>query len=149
MKILFLDIDGVLNSEEWAFKKYDEGVHNALQSEFDVQAVERLNTIIEKSGAKVVISSSWRLIYSLEHINSMLTKFGFKGEIVGRTPSPKANRGRGYDIKRWLTENSKVTTFAILDDDNDMDGVRDRFVQTSWTKGLQDEHIPKVLALLT
>lgn len=148
MKVLFLDIDGVLNSEEWALKKYQEGITGALQSEFDVEAVRHLNSIIEKSQAKVVISSSWRLIHELEYIVEMLRKFGFKGDVIGKTPRSKMSGWRGNDIRRWLNEHPEVHRFAILDDDSDMRGVEDHFVQTSWMKGLQEEHVPKVLALL-
>lgn len=145
MKVLFLDIDGVLNSEDWALAKYKAGVTGALQKEFDTDAVKRLNTIVEKTGAKIVISSSWRIAHSLEYIFNMMKKFGFVGEVIDRTPSVRGFKyARGFQIQEWLDEHPEVTHFAILDDDSDMEHLKPKLVQTSWSKGLLDEHIEKV-----
>ena len=68
-KYLFLDIDGVLNHDEWFesenYKKHQE---NWKKSMFDPACVERVNTILDKTGARLVISSSWRSMTDLEEI---------------------------------------------------------------------------------
>ena len=77
MKIIFLDIDGVLNSETWArlmkfgctpkvnqFKfKNDKGKEYAKLARLDPSSVNLLNDLCKMTKAKVVISSTWRLLY--------------------------------------------------------------------------------------
>lgn len=64
MKIIFLDIDGVLNHEDFYRerfeKRYDDGAIEHPYSEIDPKTVQRLNKIIEETGANIVISSTWR-----------------------------------------------------------------------------------------
>jgi len=149
MKIIFLDIDGVLNCAEWAQKEYDKGNIHALQENFDTAAIVHLNTIIEQSGAKVVISSSWRLMYSLAHIETLLIKHGFKGVILGITPPRQSlTSRRGNEIQAWLASVPQVTKFVILDDDSDMLHLLPFLVQTNWETGLQEYHIDRALNLL-
>ena len=68
-KYLFLDIDGVLNHDEWfeseQYKKHQE---NWQKSMFDPVCVERVNKILEATGARLVVSSSWRSMTDLEEI---------------------------------------------------------------------------------
>ena len=55
-KVIFLDIDGVLNTKYWhAQKEKDQYGYT-----FDATAVANLAKIIEKTGADIVISSSWK-----------------------------------------------------------------------------------------
>lgn len=60
IKILFLDIDGVLNTKYW----YSQMDRNAPKDQygygFDPTSVANLAQIIEKTGAEIVISSSWK-----------------------------------------------------------------------------------------
>ena len=61
MKVIFLDIDGVLNSE--TFSKDNHKVYLAtgeIKPDVDEKAVQRLVTIIKETNAKIVLSSSWR-----------------------------------------------------------------------------------------
>ena len=63
-KIVFLDIDGVLNSELHYVEKSQQQLADEIGyplSEISRSAVSLLNQIVEKTGAKVVISSTWRL----------------------------------------------------------------------------------------
>mgnify|MGYP001563591591 CR=1 FL=1 len=64
-QILFLDIDGVLNSTTCAqrFKTFDT---------FGPENVAALNRILELTGADIVISSTWRYRYPKEHLQSIL-----------------------------------------------------------------------------
>ena len=68
-KYLFLDIDGVLNHDEWFesenYKKHQE---NWKKSMFDPECVARVNKILEATGAKLVVSSSWRSMSDLKEI---------------------------------------------------------------------------------
>jgi hypothetical protein len=131
MKIIFLDIDGVLNHElfykERFEKRYEEGAISYPYSEIDPTCVENLNTLIEETGAKVVISSTWRHS-GLEYCKDVLEFHGFKGEIIGITPSSKCCMcKRGNEIHQWLNDNRELigpyyqfNEYVILDDDSDM-----------------------------
>lgn len=131
MKIIFLDIDGVLNHEafykERFDKRYEEGAISYPHSEIDPKSVENLNKLIEETGAKVVISSTWRHS-GLEYCKEVLEFHGFKGEIIDITPSSKCGMcKRGNEINKWIEDNTalvgpryKFTEYVILDDDSDM-----------------------------
>lgn len=138
--VIFLDIDGVLNT----FLKVVE-----LSLPLERSSVAVLNQLIEKSGAKVVISSSWRLYYDLEKIGEILDRFGFVGEIIGKTPVLKGSE-RGEEIKTWLQVHGENTRgFVILDDHADMSDIRDKLVRTNPNEGLQRRHGLKALEILT
>ena len=60
-KIVFLDIDGVLNSEEWANKCFNKLVSDDIcNSDIDPDAVNRLIKFLDDTNVKIVLSSSWR-----------------------------------------------------------------------------------------
>lgn len=131
MKIIFLDIDGVLNHEKFykeSFeKRYEEGAMSHPHSEIDPNSVKNLNQIIKDTGAKVVISSTWRHS-GLKYCEDALKFHGFEGEIIDITPSLNGNDYvRGNEILKWIRANHKLvgdyynfTEYVILDDDSDM-----------------------------
>lgn len=132
MKIIFLDIDGVLNHEafykERFEKRYEEGAMAYPYSEIDPKSVEFLNDLVEKTGAKIVISSTWRHS-GLEYCKDALVFHGFKGEIIDITPNSRCGMClRGNEILDWIKKNEELigepyynfTEYVILDDDSDM-----------------------------
>ena len=137
--VIFLDIDGVLN----ILQNVQE-----LSLPLERQSVTVLNDLIRESGAKVVISSSWRLYYSLDKIRDILEDYGFSGDIIGKTPVMKGSQ-RGEEIKTWLQiHGEEVQNFVILDDHSDMSDIQDYLVQTMSNEGLQKRHGVKALQLL-
>jgi hypothetical protein len=143
MKIVFLDFDGVLNSRLFfARRRETTGADDAL----DVAAVERVNRILARTGAKVVISSTWRVTDGMDRVREVLSKHGFVGEIVGATPTRGGTRGA--EIKAWLDDNPRPTGYVVLDDATDVDPVRKRHVQTRMEDGLLDEHVDLACAML-
>lgn len=141
MKIIFLDIDGVLNhhqffKERFEAKKRDKLDGNLVKKskidreaeEIDPQSVENLNELIEKTGAKIVISSTWRLGTDIETLQAILEKRGFVGEVIDKTPVGCECCQRGNEIHKWLKSNeyligehySDYNSYLILDDDSDM-----------------------------
>jgi hypothetical protein len=145
MKILFLDIDGVLNSR--TTKPGDDGdpfgIHPGLR--------DRLLRVIEATGAKIVISSSWR---STDRGLGLIRAAGI--EYIGTTPHCCTGI-RGAEIYDWMSKNipweeRKNGTFryAILDDDsNILLRQKDHFFQTSIENGgLTDEIAARVIAHL-
>lgn len=136
-KIIFLDIDGVLNHAGCTESIY----------EHDPLCVAQLNRITDVTGAKIVISSTWRLGKKSEWIKERL---GITGLVIGITPylCKKNEKGwedhleRGKEIQAWLDQYNqdlkqecKVTEFVIIDDDRDMCELIDRLVQTDYMEG--------------
>lgn len=131
MKIIFLDIDGVLNHErfykERFSKRYEEVAIAHPYSEIDPECVKKLNILCEETGAKVVISSTWRHS-GLDYCVDVLKFHGFTGEVIDITPSLNGdNYVRGNEILKWIKDNKKLvgdyynfTEYVILDDDSDM-----------------------------
>jgi hypothetical protein len=143
VNVIFLDIDGVLNSRRFLDQLDPE---ERTDDSLDPQAVARLNRIAERTQAKIVISSTWRIIDPLERILDILQSHGFKGEIVGKTPV--LSGPRGHEIQAWVTEHREVKSFVILDDRSDMDGVSKRLIQTTMADGLLDRHVEPACTVL-
>jgi len=119
MKVIFLDIDGVLNV-------IPQG-HDAYGGIFHSDFVENLKRIIDETDAKIVLSSSWR--HSGEA--KMLAMWEFRnlpGELIGLTPDlyrfldfeGERTMVRGDEIQAVLDRETEITNYVILDDDTDM-----------------------------
>ena len=127
MKIIFLDVDGVLNDEDY----YVAGKTNLPYPlcEFNPESVRTLNHIIEKTNAKIVLSASMRGD-GIEQCRNLFEAVGIKGEIISITPYVTNDYSvRGNEILKWLHDNDKYKPFSymntdhdyvILDDDSDM-----------------------------
>lgn len=162
MKVVFLDVDGVLNSEKYMRLRFNENGNERLDypySEFDPDAVNRFNTIVEKTGTEIVVSSTWRLGRSFEDLQILFKRVGIRGNIIGVTPALH-DRGkygetvRGDEIKQWLEEakeffSEKEISYVIVDDDNDMlKEQQNNFIKTSWMSGLEDHHVEEAIKIL-
>lgn len=160
MKILFLDIDGVLNNRKTIQRPmipWDGGHHH----EFDPDCVHLLNYICEETGCLLVLSSSWRN-GTEERFESTKKYIAFQGvetPIIARTP--RAFRlidengdytgrwsKRGQEIDKWLSTRNDIDRFAIIDDDTDMVPHMDKLVKTEFDIGLQKCHMDPLLVLL-
>ena len=134
MKVIFLDIDGVLNV-------YCEG-RDQFGCTFHSNFVDNLRNIIEQTGAKIVISSSWRSD-GLKTMQEMWKFRNYPGEVIAITPFSWElmdlglfeyydQIDRGHEIELWLKMHPEVSNYVIIDDDNDMlDNQRANFVRTA------------------
>lgn len=134
MKIIFLDIDGVLNSQLfYTHRKQYEGLDKKEfhKNQIDSRNIVYLNQLIAETDAKVVLSSTWRMGNSLEYMQSLLKDKGFTGELIDYTPVLRyPGAVRGNEIKAWIDENIKSINpdiipsdfkeYVIFDDDSDM-----------------------------
>lgn len=154
MNIIFLDIDGVLNSRQSMLKKHQTTEYPITKIEDkttwpDPILVSRLNKIIEITDSNIVISSVWRSL-GLDRIIEILEKVGVKSKVIGIT-AKLSGLSRGEEIQNWLDFSSQVITisnFVILDDDSDMPGLESNLVKTDNEVGLQDEDVEKAIEIL-
>ena len=175
MKVLFLDIDGVLNSENWfGYRLYciknnmfnevinfvntnDERIKYKL-SMIDDRAIANLNRIIEETGCKVVLSSSWRSCVEAENtLTEYLLKLkGFKYEFYDVTPRlwfSDFSIRRGEEIKLWMdkeSENHEIESFVILDDDYSdiLPEQMNNFIHVDGQVGLTDKDVFTAIEIL-
>lgn len=133
MKVIFLDIDGVLNSERWYINNHRHPVPGAAQ--IDLKYVRNLQKIVRRTGAVIVLSSTWRgaVKKSKNHpLHRILDDYGM--QIYDYTTTARAEGGhqRGYEIQQWLDDHPDVTNIVILDDDNDMVHLEKYLVKTKF-----------------
>lgn len=156
MKILFLDIDGVLNYQEF----YTRGRRDAPYplSEICPVAINLLNKIVVETGCKLVISSTWRHS-GLEYCRNVLQECGCIGDVVDITPSLNEKwTERGNEILKYLQDNQLYKydeyyrinhCYAILDDDSDMlYQQRHNFFECSPLYGLTQDIAVRVIEFL-
>lgn len=159
--IIFLDIDGVLNSAQTFRSRYEEeqidinDIFSWYLSDISLSLVQNLNKIISGTGADIVISSSWKNSRR-DMIEPVFKAAGVLGKIVGYTPNLPCVRGE--EIRQWIIEHwvidkyrkeGEFTNYVILDDDSDMLlWQKDNFVNVDNKIGLSDGDIEKVFRIL-
>lgn len=146
-KVVFLDIDGVLNN--WAhLGAIEHGTRGIWTNHFDPACVARLNQITRRTGAKIVLSSSWRMAHRPPEMRAILRAVGVEAEVVAFTPAQKFSDTRYGEVARWLMEADYHGLYAILDDSvRDYEG--DFVVHTTMNEGLTDEHVEMACRFLT
>lgn len=143
MKILFLDIDGVLNSTRSAIAFDGYPYPNRFKNKFDEVAVSLIRLLCANTNTSICLSSTWR------HYITDIKKFAKEMDlpIISKTPE-KISSNRGEEIGLWLKEN-KVDKYAIIDDDCDM--LKEQlpyFVKVDGRNGLSYENYTKLVELL-
>lgn len=111
MKVIFLDVDGVLNSDEY-FEKTKGLNLQGIYQDIDVEKIKLLKKAVDETGAKVVLTSSWRYTKNAIKLKELLKEY----EIFVDT-TPFIENKRGLEIKKWLLDNQNVDDFVILDDE--------------------------------
>lgn len=144
MNVIFLDIDGVLNYR---------GCKSRCHGTFGVEnkQMQRLQQIVQKTGAKIVLCSSWKNGWHKDnkelqdewgnYLDERFKEFGL--EIFDKTKDRSFDRGEGIDT--YVKKNG-ITNWVVLDDDVFEDYKRykimSHLVKTSFYKGgLIDKHI--------
>lgn len=148
LRVIFLDYDGVIT---WPGSKWN----------VDPQKVKLLEEILEATGAKIVISSSWRIGCKdgEDFVNKMFTTWRksvskedrnslFIQSIIDVTDH--MGSARGDEIQRWLdAHEDEVESYVIIDDDNDMlEEQLFHFVQTDGWYGLSDRTVHLAIQVL-
>ena len=106
MKIIFLDIDGVLNCDKTRNpRKFPYVV--------DKKLLKRLNGLLERTNAKVVLSSSWRC----DPVGLLAVEYWGVPFVDVCPDKPKSPRGE--EMLKWLADHPNVTRFVVVDDEDD------------------------------
>lgn len=162
--IIFLDIDGVLNTPRTPGFQTPQG-------KIDRTLVNNLNLVAGafQDGINIVISSHWRVWHSLDSISSMLYDAGLcdKAFVIGKTDDDYGNphsdndisgsliikaKTRGDEIRDWLLDHPDMNAdgrWAILDDNDWMNkNQHDRFVKTDPQVGLTPANAGQLITIL-
>lgn len=159
-KVIFFDVDGVLNCMPYNDRVKCKDAPASLNNE----NIKRLAEIQKLTDADLVICSTWRQldvpddenVYPMwKFLVSSLQEFGLK--ISDKTPDTK--KGRPADIKQWLDMQNEDMQFVILDDDYskcdyDKYNIGKHLVQTKYfcvteeDGGLQEYHVQEALKIL-
>lgn len=167
MKVIFLDVEGVLNTRETYERAYRlQGYTTMIDLELDMFRLGYLKQIIDETDAKVVLSSSFRHFFVKENDNVFPTSLKGKRlydnfrkyeiEIYDTTPITMGSREE--QIKEWLSNRDDIESFVIIDDEpNNFDELYPNLIQTSTMKknylssfmqesiGLCEKHIPEAI----
>lgn len=158
MKIIFLDIDGVLNSMNGLIKRGGQSLMDLY-----VEHIAILREILYITDARIVISSTWRKGRTVEQLKQLFYNYELPSKyIIDKTPSLKgkeivingktySDTKRGHEIEKWLEDNKEldIEEFVILDDDSDMANLMDKLVQTDYDYGLTYIHAEEVIKRLS
>lgn len=172
MKVIFLDIDGVLNSGDYMWNTHmlrrlqsnnrniEYCARNAgLQTTrdefghiFDPRCVICLAAIIEATGAKIVITSTWRRA-GLERMQELWKFRNLPGEVVGVTPSEIDGFFATYrydEIREYIKHHSEVEQYVIIDDDTIYaeDEYVENFIKTTNQFGLDYFKVKNAIEIL-
>jgi hypothetical protein len=162
MKVVFMDIDGVLNSNYWNASHQIEISNGEYIDEKKVQLFAR---IIEKTGAVIVMHSGWRLWFDdklkptrkeASNLVEMLRKYSL--DIFDKTPdftteeirkAKKFSLVKSNEILAWLGSHSEVTNYIVIDDLNlHNDELRKYQIRTDSALGLTELDVENSIHIL-
>ncbi len=148
MKIVFLDVDGVLNSERSIDMNWNEGINDGDDAPHFIHT-KHLNNILQNTGAGVVVSSSWRS--KERHMNKLMCGLEAEGcriNHLGNTPV--LDEGcRGDEIQMWMDDcEYEIESFIILDDESSMGHLTSSLIKTDYSTGLMAEHAESAVRIL-
>lgn len=149
MKVIFLDFDGVISTYEKRWR-------------FDIEKVELLKEIVDKTDAKIVVSSSWKRGFT--EVDKFITSFynrpknkdlknstifdWFANAVYDITDNDGS--WRGDEIQRWIDKHEdEIESYVILDDDSDFhDNQLFNFVQTDSYEGITSREVKLCIKIL-
>ena len=166
-KLIFLDFDGVLNSSEFAAHQYqnDESAQDSMGLDlFDPKAIEYMNRIVDATGAKIVVTSSWRYL-GLTKLQKLWKERGLHGEIIGMTSLHVVDElilekgmewferemngsPRSEEIAHWLKSYDMNASYVILDDLPMPEDLQLHSIQVNPIIGLSDAQAAKAIEIL-
>lgn len=153
MKLIFLDIDGVCNC---ATTKERCGGYIGVEQE----KIALVKQIVEATGAKIVLTSTWRLDWlwfqsgkmaNLTSFNYLKEEFAKQGlEFFDFTPSHQDGH-RGKEVQDWISKcEDDIESYVVIDDDIYDIALEHRghVIQTSWKSGLKPNAVKWAIQIL-
>ena len=160
MKILFLDIDGVVNCKDTTQR------HRGFIG-IDPYLAFLVGKIQLDTNCIVVLSSSWRNFHDdgRKEIEKQVCPISYVTPDSWYDKENDHHSTRGEEIQKWIDEWNKhvypnqpnekgymhesISVYAILDDDSDMlESQKPNFFQTTWERGITKEIADAVIAHL-
>ena len=116
-KVIFLDIDGVLNNHT----KIDHELNTQGYCSIDPRCALTFNYLLKKTKANVVLSSAWRYMIlkeemTLKGFNYLLITHGIFCNLIGHTCSDELLPERSDQIQSWVHKNLPIHRYVVLDD---------------------------------
>jgi hypothetical protein len=150
VKVIFLDVDGVLNSNDYMDYTLKNNIKGILE-DVDPQKIEMLKYALNITGAQIVVSSSWRNIRKFEDLKSLFLRYDIKLD----EKTPLIGNNRGLEIKEYLKEHNNIEQYLILDDEM-FDSFDEELISNliltkedsndnSYGNGLQLKHIKQII----
>ena len=150
-KIIFLDFDGVLNTEYYQglLQFQGEQWQDQYGAFFDPRAVRQLKRVIDATGADIVVESSWKYL-GLEAMQELWRVRNLPGRVIDITPSLTGNASKGEEIAAWLSEHATLDTpYVIIDDEYVvLDTQIPYFIWTNPYEGLTEEQADRAISIL-
>ena len=150
-KIIFLDFDGVLNTEYYQGLLQFQGKQwqDEYGTLFDPKAVKHLQRIIDATGADIVIESSWKY-FGLEAMQELWRVRSLPGRVIDITPSLTGNASKGEEIAAWLSEHAMSDArYVIIDDEYVvLDSQIPYFIWTNPYEGLTEDQANRAMLVL-
>lgn len=148
MKIIFLDVDGVLNCPSTKAR-----INGYIGVEQD--KISLVKQIVEATEAKIVLSSTWRLDIGIHegHVtyNYLVEELAKQGLGIFDITPYRTDNERGLEIKEWLNRfGQEVERYIIIDDDtyDIMPYHKGHVVRTSWRKGIKPNAVKMAISML-
>lgn len=148
MNVIFLDVDGVLNSirklKEVYLKTHKS--HSLSNYPFDEECLNNLKKIVDEFDLYIVITSTWRK--NENHLKKLLfelSKYGLDSRVIGCT---KVLDNRENEIIDYLNNHKDVDKYIILDDDYIGEKLESSLIKTDNNIGFSSEDSLKCIKKL-
>jgi len=156
MKIIFLDIDGVIVTRNTLRERYVDGLRGYCVPK--EECVQALNKLTDETNASIVLSSSWRFCGLLE-MRTIFSLWGISAPLIDFTPDltrlPSETKSglyeavpRGREIQQWLDQQTETINFVIIDDCSDMEHLSNHFVHIDSKIGFTENRIEQAIEIL-
>ena len=149
-KILFLDFDGVLNTEHYQGLLQYQGKpwQDEYGAFFDPKAVKQLKRVIDATDADIVVESSWKYL-GLDAMKELWEVRNLPGTIIDITPS-LLGKNKGVEIASWLSKYAKQDIrYVIIDDEYViLDSQLPHFILTNPYEGITEEQANRAISML-
>ena len=166
-KIIFLDFDGVLNTENYnlVLKRKGKICQDEYGALFDPNAVKQLKRIIDATNADIVVESSWKY-HGLDAMKELWEVRNLPGRVIDITPSSVSDEYlsnvnldnldasmlhcKGLEISSWLSEKGQSNTrYVIIDDEYVvLESQSSNFILTNPYEGITEEQANKIISIL-